>query len=305
MNLLFSKKRYDFPSDYVVIDLEMTGLSIETDFIIELAGVKVKQDKVCDTFETLIRPPLLPLSPSIISLTNITDAMLKNAPVFSDKIQEFLTFLENLPIVGHNILIDLSFLNRELTEFDYSPILNDYIDTLTVSQKLFPEFIHHKLTDIAKYYNIDLSGMHRALNDCYITNSCFIKLYETMKASFPSEEAYLTSFIQDGRRLKAVQVIPQNTNFSVSHPVYQNVFAFTGILNSLSRREAMYRVVNLGGILSDKVTEQVNYLVLGQGEHEILTVNGHSRKEEKARKLQKKGNPIKILSEEEFLTLLR
>lgn len=304
MSPIQSKKRYDFPSDYVVIDLEMTGLSTDKDFIIELAGVKVKDNTVLDTFQTLIKPPILPLSPYVISLTNITDSMLLNAPYFSEIIPYYLDFLEDLPLVGHNILIDIAFLNKELLESNHLAITNDYIDTLPISQKLFPEFIHHRLTNLADYYEIDISGMHRALNDCFITNSCFKKLSDTMKSSFPSEDDYKDSFTQSGRRLKAEQVTATITDFSSSNPAYKKIFAFTGILKSLSRREAMLQVANRGGFLTDKVTEQVDYLVLGIGEEEILTANGISRKLEKANKLQKRGRSIQILSEQEFLALL-
>ncbi|MSS64239.1 exonuclease domain-containing protein [Velocimicrobium porci] len=301
-----SQKRYDFPNDYTVIDLEMTGLSLENDYIIELAGLKIKNNTIIDTFETLIKPPISNLSPHVISLTGITDTMLETAPSFSESISSFLLFLGDVPIVGHNVISDLSFLNKELNEANLPILTNDYIDTLTISRKLFPEFIHHKLLDMASYYEIDLSGAHRALTDCYITNSCFLKLKQTMLASFPTVKDYLFSFTNTGRRLKAESIFPSaEPNGNFPNDIWQKTFIFTGILKTMSRREAMLKVVNLGGLLSDKLNSSVDYLVAGIGEEEILVAEGGiSRKLEKAIKLQQKGHPIKILSEEEFTILL-
>lgn len=304
-----------FPHDYIIIDIEMTGLIPEKDSIIEIAGLRVIQDKITDTFSSLICPEEYTLKEEITQLTGITAKMLANAPHFPE-IKEALTqFIGNLPLVGHNIPMDIQFLNKTMQEYGYPPFDNNYADTLPLSQKLFPEFIHHRLTDMALYYGISTKGAHRAINDCYITKECFDKMRETMKRSFPSEESFFESFISTGKRLKAehIQALFPNLQKTAEgfseklspNPVKNKVFVFTGILKQMSRREAMLFVASLGGINEDKLTTKVDYLVIGRKETEITNKDMLSSKEKKALRYQQEGYPIQLLTEADFYALIK
>ncbi|MFW5677889.1 MAG: BRCT domain-containing protein, partial [Acetivibrio ethanolgignens] len=87
----------------------------------------------------------------------------------------------------------------------------------------------------------------------------------------------------------------QTSSFDESHPFYGKNVAITGILFTLSRRAAMQKVANLGGINQDKVNTFTDFLICGKGEG--------STKEKKALRLKTEGYPIQLLSEEEFLNL--
>ena len=51
-----------YAEDYVVFDLETTGISAEEDFIIEISAIKVKGHKPVEEFSTLVNPgPIFPL----------------------------------------------------------------------------------------------------------------------------------------------------------------------------------------------------------------------------------------------------
>ena len=102
-----------FPHEYVIIDIEMTGLDTDKDSIIEIAGLRVISDKVEDTFSSLVQPKEYHLKEEISALTGITDEMLSAAPDFSTISEELTSFISNLPLVGHNILIDIQFLNKK------------------------------------------------------------------------------------------------------------------------------------------------------------------------------------------------
>ena len=60
--------------DYVAFDLETTGLNVETDYIIEIGALKVKDGKVCDRFIEFVKPQV-PISPMITNITGITNVM--------------------------------------------------------------------------------------------------------------------------------------------------------------------------------------------------------------------------------------
>ncbi len=296
---------FAFPHDYVIIDIEMTGLNFSNDSIIEIAGLRVIGNQIESTFSSLVKPEEYTLKEEIRALTGITEEMLSTAPDFSTISKELISFIGNLPLVGHNILIDIQFLNKTMLEYGYSPFDNDYVDTLPLSQKLFPEFIHHRLTDMALYYGIAITGAHRALQDCYITKECFDKMRGTMERSFPSEKSFAESFTTTGRRLKAEYIQPLSLLKEEDCFLKEKIFVFTGILKTMSRREAMLRVASLGGINEDKLTTKVHYLIVGQKEEEIVNRDNLSGKEKKALRYKAEGYSIQILTEEDFLKLIR
>ena len=304
-----------FPHNYVIIDIEMTGLDLNNDSIIEIAGLRVINDKIEDTFSSLIKPNEYILKEEITGLTGITEEMLSTAPCFTEIKNELIHFIGDLPIVGHNVLFDIQFLNKTLKEYDFEILDNDYVDTLPLSQKLFPEFIHHRLTDMALYYGINIDGAHRALQDCHMTKDCFDKMRGTMERSFPSEDAFTESFTTTGKRLKAehIQSLLQQSDSFINQSnemenvslIHNKIFVFTGILTRMSRREAMLAVARLGGINEDKLTTKVNYLVVGEKEEEIVNNEKLSGKEKKALRYKNEGYPIQILTEQEFYELLQ
>lgn len=292
---------YQIPENYVILDLETTGLSPEKDQIIEIGALRIKNGVPEDTWKSLIRPDfsLLPgntLSPYVSSLTGITGDMLVYAPSLSEVTKDLLSFLDVLPIGGHRVDFDLSFLNASLQKMGFASIQNDFFDTLLLSQRLLPELIHHKLGDLASYYQIDYSGAHRALRDCEITWHCLRAMEETARSSFPSKEAFEQHWAFGRRKISPEEILAQTTVFDELHPLYCKNTAITGVLSSLSRRAAMQKIADLGGYNQDKVNTFTDYLVCGK--------NDGSAKIKKALRLKAGGYPIQLLSEEEFLTLL-
>jgi len=97
---------------YVSLDLETTGLNPDTDEIIEIGAIKFQGEEVIDTFHSLVNPQR-PLPYRIQLLCGITQADVATAPAFPELASGLIAFLENDPIVGHNISFDLSFLARQ------------------------------------------------------------------------------------------------------------------------------------------------------------------------------------------------
>ena len=167
-----------YVSDYVVFDLETTGISCTKDDIVEISAISVKDSKIVDEFSTLVNP-LRPIPYYASRVNNITDDMVADSPVFEDVLPRFLEFIGNSVLVGHNIhSFDLKFLYRYCKAFYGRTLGNDYIDTLILSRTHLPNIRHHSLTDIALHYDIDTVGAHRALNDCVMNQ----KIYEKLKS---------------------------------------------------------------------------------------------------------------------------
>ena len=167
-----------YTPNYVIFDLETTGISPNYDEVIEISALKVKGGKVVDEFNTLVNPGRkIPFGATKVN--GITNAMVAEAPAFSQVLAEFLEFAEGLVLVGHNIArFDMKFIWRDAEQYFGEIPQNNYVDTLQVAWKHLPNMEHHRLVDLAEHYGISSEGAHRALNDCYMNQ----KVYECMVA---------------------------------------------------------------------------------------------------------------------------
>lgn len=163
-------------NNYTVIDLETTGLSTKTCEIIELAAVKVRNGKIIDTYSTLIKPNV-EIPYIVTQKTNITNVMVENAPQIDDKFQEYLDFIGDDVILGHNIdTYDLPILRRYCEELRLYPLNNNSLDTLKFSHKCDIDVPDYKLTTLTEHFNIEHKNSHRALADCIANHECYQQL---------------------------------------------------------------------------------------------------------------------------------
>ncbi len=170
------KRLVKYVPDYVVFDLETTGVNVIKDDIIEISAVKVLGGKVADTFSTLVNPGR-PIPYYATQVNGITDEMVEDAPDIREALADFLAFAGDAVLVGHNIQsFDLNFVSNAAEGLFGKTVENDYIDTLHMARSCLPELSHHKLVDVASYFHISAEGAHRALNDCIMNQKCYEEL---------------------------------------------------------------------------------------------------------------------------------
>ena len=184
-NPCFGKSVIAFPEDYTVLDLETTGLDSSRELIIEYAAVKVREGKVVDTFQTLCDPGF-PIPPQIEMITGITTEMVRFSPNPCSVLPDFLDFVGDDFIIGHNVLFDVRFIAASAGEF-----INPYIDTMKLFRKLHPTLPHHRLCDMVDYYGKNNESAHRALSDCFATNDCFDAMKNEIIRSHGSTDDFL------------------------------------------------------------------------------------------------------------------
>lgn len=174
-----------FPEDYTVLDLETTGLNPTSDLIIEFAAVRVRGGNAVDTFQSLCDPGF-PIPPQIEMITGITSEMVRSAPNPRSILPDFLDFVGDDFVVGHNVLFDVRFIAASNGDFK-----NTYIDTMKIFRKLHPKLLHHRLSDMVDFYNQHNESAHRALSDCYATYGCFEAMSNEVNNYFGSAEDFL------------------------------------------------------------------------------------------------------------------
>lgn len=175
------KQLNQYVKDYVVFDLETTGLSYTSDEIIEISGIRVRNKKIEKNFSTLVNPGIhIPYAATKVN--GITDEMVRKAPTLHTALEQFLDFAGKDILVGHNIhTFDMKFLSNGVFREFGKIVSNDYIDTLRLAKYCLPQLPRHRLTDVSEFFQIETNGAHRALNDCIMNQKCYEKLGEILE----------------------------------------------------------------------------------------------------------------------------
>jgi ATP-dependent DNA helicase DinG len=157
---LFDPERLEF----VAIDVETTGLDSKTDRIIEIGAIKFDGVTATSEYTTFVNPETT-LPEPIVRLTGITQADLSTAPAFRDIAERLLEFIGRLPLCGHQIDFDISFLNEELKRLGKPKLASSEIDTALLSRIVVPDIDRFSLKHVARSLGISLETAHRALFD--------------------------------------------------------------------------------------------------------------------------------------------
>lgn len=292
-----------FPDEYVVIDTETTGFSSTYDSMLEIGALRVKNGEVIDEFHSFVKYDNA-IPNFIVELTGITNDMIQNAPADYEAAMKVKEFIGTSFIVGYNTKFDINFINDALSVRYGLSLDNHYVDCLRYARKLFPDFKHHRLKDMADHYNIERTKEHRATHDCLTTIKVFEALKGTAIEKYGSIDAFIKAIKYHKPKLDARTLSAENIEFDVTHPLYGKSCVFTGTLERMQRKEAMQAVINVGGKVENGVTNNTNYLILGNNDYCSTIKDGKSSKQKKAENLMLKGNDIAIIPENVFYDML-
>ena len=284
-------------ANYVVIDIETTGLDPQWDNIIEVAAVRVENGVIIDTVQSLVNPGH-GIDSFITDLTGITNAMLADAPTVDLVMPNLIDFISDSVVVAHNAHFDINFIYDDCLRILKREFANNFVDTMRVSRRLFKEHTTHTLSALIERFNIEKRTMHRALADATITHEC----YEYMRAyAAENNISFASLYPKDAR---ATDITTSNTEFDELSTVFGRLFVFTGVLEKMQRKEAMQIVVNMGGLCADKVNKKTNFLVLGNNDYCSTIKDGKSTKQKAADKLALAGADIQTISKNVFYDMI-
>lgn len=314
-------------NEYIVIDIETTGLDSRYDRIIEVAAIKVKDGIVVDRFSELIKPSSYSIlgeedikeesdyllngtdyiqyvDSFITELTGITNQMLKDARDEGMVLSDFYGFVgSNSILVGYNVNFDINFLYDELSEIGIQ-LKNDYVDVMRIARRVKPSLEHHRQRDLAEVYGINNDNAHRAENDCIVCNQIYCNLIKDITISGLTFDEFKKSYNKSYSGIDVKSITSRKKEFDTSHPLYGKSVVFTGTLERMQRKVALQIVADFGGIPTDSVTKNTNYLVLGNNDYCKTIKGGKSSKQKKAESLILKGADLQILSESVFYDMI-
>lgn len=160
--------------DYIVIDLETTGLDADYSKIIEIGAVKIKNNQIIDKFRTFVHIEE-DLTFEIKDLTGITDDDLAFAPELDDAINMLIDFSEDISFfIAHNADFEKSFLQKHM------PFHIKWLDTIEIAKIVKPLEKYFRLSALLPLYNLENDEAHRALSDAEATAKLFLKMQEDL-----------------------------------------------------------------------------------------------------------------------------
>ncbi len=166
--------------EFVVFDIETTGLNSHTNKIIEIGAVKIKAGRIIDRYSQLINPRIS-IPYHITEITSITNEQVANQPKIDEVIGKFVDFIGDAVLVAHNAPFDMGFIKRDIKEYLNIDLENSVIDTLQMARDLFPDFKKYGLGDLNKSLGLALEKHHRAVDDSQATANMFIIFLEKYK----------------------------------------------------------------------------------------------------------------------------
>lgn len=179
--------------NFVVFDLELTGMNRKKDEIISIGAVKIRdlQIDLGQTFHSYIRPNKLDHTEATL-VHRITPEQLKNAPPLSEVIPKFVAFAGKDLLVGHYVSLDMSFLHRATETVLNGSLINPGIDTMRMAKgykRVRLGYYHdrgetsHKysLSDLSSEFNLPVFNPHDAFEDAMQTAYLFLFLIKKFK----------------------------------------------------------------------------------------------------------------------------
>lgn len=169
---------------FAFVDLEMSGLNVAKDRVIEVCIKKVRGGAVISSFTSLVKPDAVVIGNSHIH--GIQASELENAPLFATLADRILEELSGSIFVAHGAIWDVRFLEMEFARAGKPYKVEHYLDTLNLSRRSFM-LDSHALEALCKHFGIVRAREHRAEDDVDALITVFTRCIEQLKPSTPRD----------------------------------------------------------------------------------------------------------------------
>lgn len=194
-------------TDFVVCDVETTGLQPERNRITEVALLRIRGGCIVDRYSSLINPKQF-ISPEITRLTGISNDMVYTAPLADEVMPLVRRFIGDAVFVAHNVQFDRRFIDSSLHRIGSDTLISPNLCTARLARRLVPEKSRSTLAAVAARYGITIRSRHRAAGDAEATAKVLLIMLSTLEEEFDiTETGELLSF--QHRRIYAITGAPK------------------------------------------------------------------------------------------------
>jgi len=192
-------------AEFCIVDIEANGSDIQRHQIIEIAGLKIKNGKIIDRFESLVK--CSEINEHITEITGITVKETENAPKLKDVLYSFKLFLGDAIFVAHDVKFDYNFISQSLMKIGLEPLLNRSLCSLALAERSLVSY-RYGLSYLSEYFKLNPHATHhRAMSDVITTYALFKISLENIKENINNVED-LIKFSKEGKRLKRPKFDP-------------------------------------------------------------------------------------------------
>lgn len=155
-----------FDKSLAIVDVETTGMSARFNHVIEIAIIRIEENKIADIFTSFVNPHVH--IPSFIThLTGISNTDVQDAPDFGKVKSKVKKFLKGATFVAHNAWFDYSFIQSEFERIEV-PFEAKKCCTVRLSRRLYPQHKSHSLAALIERHGFEYKARHRAYDDAYV-----------------------------------------------------------------------------------------------------------------------------------------
>lgn len=277
--------------NYIVLDVETTGLDRQRDQIVEIGILSVRGGNPVDEYEKLVNPGChIPDDASAVN--GITDADVSGCPSMLDISPDVWERIDKKIMVGYNASFDAAFVSRAMALKGYNGVIQ-YVDAMALVKRAYKGLSSYRLEAVAKHLGFQGKQSHRALDDAKLT---YFVLNMSIKKILQEHEDELKKKKEE----QEYQERLRQEKFPLS-PLVNKTIAFTGDFK-MDRHQLEDMLENVGAVLKNSVTKKLDYLVVGDVSH--LPEWALERKINKADRYISEGCPIVKLTEGEYLHLI-
>lgn len=192
-------------AEFCIVDIETNGSKLDKHQIIELSALKIRNNKIIDKFDTLVRCDTI--NEHISAITGIFAEDTKDAPKLKEVLTMFKLFLGDAIFVAHDVNFDYKFISGSLQKIGLEPLLNRSLCSLAFAERTIVSY-RYALFYLNDLYNLNPDATHhRAMSDVITTYGLFKLSLQKCEASINNVED-LIRFTKEAPRLKRPKFDP-------------------------------------------------------------------------------------------------
>ena len=194
-------------AEFCIVDIETNGSKIDKHQIIEIAGLKIKNGKIIDSFESLVNCSEINEHITVITGISVKDTI--DAPPLKDVMYKFKLFLGDAVFIAHDVKFDYKFISQSMQKIGLEPLLNRSLCSLALAERTVESY-RYALSYLNDTFRLNPDASHhRAMSDVMTTYGLFKLSLENISENINNVED-LIKFSKEGKRLKRPKFDPLN-----------------------------------------------------------------------------------------------